>query len=143
MCKKVCILFIGRLICQVQGRCCSAVERVIIDYLSFTDNVTLTIDGVLYLKIFDPYKVMIRTNKYSFVLNNVQLENIIPILNGCAQMLYCHLFHCQASYGVDDVQYAVKQLAQTSMRSELGKISLDTIFQERESLNIAIVGKYM
>ncbi|KAK3777897.1 hypothetical protein RRG08_038143 [Elysia crispata] len=65
-----------------------------------SDNVTLTIDAVLYLRVFDPYK---------------------------------------ASYGVEDPEYAITQLAQTTMRSEIGKIALDTVFRERESLNIAIV----
>ncbi|XP_026576596.1 stomatin-like protein 2, mitochondrial [Pseudonaja textilis] len=64
------------------------------------DNVTLQIDGVLYLRIMDPYK---------------------------------------ASYGVEDPEYAVTQLAQTTMRSELGKLSLDKVFRERESLNASIV----
>lgn len=64
------------------------------------DNVSLRLDGVLYLKIFDPY---------------------------------------QTSYGVDDAEHAITQLAQTTMRSELGKIVLDSVFKERESLNIAIV----
>jgi regulator of protease activity HflC (stomatin/prohibitin superfamily) len=45
----------------------------------------------------------------------------------------------KASYGVEDVQFAVKQLAQTTMRSEVGKIVLDTVFKEREQLNISIV----
>lgn len=64
------------------------------------DNVTLNIDGVLYLKVVDPYR---------------------------------------ASYGVEDPEFAITQLAQTTMRSELGKIALDSVFKERESLNIAIV----
>ncbi|XP_064421474.1 stomatin-like protein 2, mitochondrial isoform X1 [Latimeria chalumnae] len=85
------------------------------------DNVTLQIDGVLYLRIMDPYK---------------------------------------ASYGVEDPEYAVTQLAQTTMRSELGKLTLDKVFRvdgmlraceiqkmdpprprkkERESLNLNIV----
>jgi len=64
------------------------------------DNVTLIIDGILYLKITDPK---------------------------------------QASYGVRDPRYAVTQLAQTTMRSELGKITLDKTFEERESLNTNIV----
>jgi len=64
------------------------------------DNVTLIIDGILYLKITDPK---------------------------------------QASYGVLDPRYAVIQLAQTTMRSELGKITLDKTFEERESLNTNIV----
>ncbi|KAM4709618.1 stomatin-like protein 2, mitochondrial isoform 2-T2 [Discoglossus pictus] len=64
------------------------------------DNVSLSIDGVLYLRILDPYK---------------------------------------ASYGVEDPEYAVTQLAQTTMRSELGKLSLDKVFRERECLNANIV----
>lgn len=47
----------------------------------------------------------------------------------------------QASYGVEDPEYAVTQLAQTTMRSEIGKISLDHVFKERESLNVQIVGE--
>ncbi|PNW69807.1 hypothetical protein CHLRE_19g750847v5 [Chlamydomonas reinhardtii] len=64
------------------------------------DNVTITIDGVLYVKVMDAFK---------------------------------------ASYGVDNALYAVGQLAQTTMRSELGKITLDKTFEEREALNHNIV----
>jgi len=66
------------------------------------DNIQLVVDGVLYLKVLDPYK---------------------------------------ASYGVDDYVYAVTQLAQTTMRSEIGKIELDKTFEEREALNINIVSQ--
>jgi len=45
----------------------------------------------------------------------------------------------QASYGVEDPQFAITQLAQTTMRSELGKISLDDVFRERDTLNQLIV----
>ena len=45
----------------------------------------------------------------------------------------------KASYGVDSALYAVSQLAQTTMRSELGRITLDKTFEEREALNAAIV----
>ena len=38
-----------------------------------------------------------------------------------------------ASYGVNDIYYAMTQLAQTTMRSELGKITLDQTFANRES----------
>jgi len=38
-----------------------------------------------------------------------------------------------ASYGVEDAEYAISQLAQTTMRSEIGKIALDSVFRERES----------
>jgi regulator of protease activity HflC (stomatin/prohibitin superfamily) len=64
------------------------------------DNISLVVDGVLYLKVIDPYK---------------------------------------ASYGIVDYVYAVTQLAQTTMRSEIGKIELDKTFEEREVLNINIV----
>jgi regulator of protease activity HflC (stomatin/prohibitin superfamily) len=47
----------------------------------------------------------------------------------------------KASYGVEDAEFAVTQLAQTTMRSEIGKIALDTLFRERELLNAGIVGK--
>ncbi|XP_076339806.1 stomatin-like protein 2, mitochondrial [Tachypleus tridentatus] len=43
------------------------------------------------------------------------------------------------SYGVEDPEFAITQLSQTRMRSELDKISLDSVFRERESLNIGIV----
>ena len=45
----------------------------------------------------------------------------------------------KATYGVDDYVYAVIQLAQTTMRSELGKLELDRTFEERSSLNSSIV----
>ncbi len=64
------------------------------------DNISLTIDGVLYIKVMEPYK---------------------------------------ASYGIDNYKYAVIQLAQTSMRSELGKLDLDKTFEERDSLNAKII----
>ena len=45
----------------------------------------------------------------------------------------------KSSYGVEDPEFAITQLAQTTMRSEIGKIALDTLFREREDLNRAIV----
>ena len=45
----------------------------------------------------------------------------------------------RASYGVQHAIVAVTQLAQTTMRSELGKITLDKTFEERDSLNRHIV----
>jgi len=42
---------------------------------------------------------------------------------------------------VEDAEFAVVQLAQTTMRSELGKIKLDSVFQERMNLNLCIVGQ--
>lgn len=48
-------------------------------------------------------------------------------------------FFPEASYGVEDPEFAITQLAQTTMRSELGKMTLDKVFRERESLNVSIV----
>ena len=45
----------------------------------------------------------------------------------------------QASYGVENYLFAVTQLAQTAMRSEIGKLDLDETFKERERMNAAIV----
>ena len=45
----------------------------------------------------------------------------------------------KASYGVDDYLFAVTQLSQTTMRSELGKMELDKTFEERDVLNTNIV----
>ncbi len=40
-----------------------------------------------------------------------------------------------ASYGVENLQFAITQLAQTSMRAEIGKLSLDDTFESRENIN--------
>ncbi len=45
----------------------------------------------------------------------------------------------KASYGIDNYRFASAQLAQTTMRSEIGKIDLDNTFSERDSINDAIV----
>lgn len=45
----------------------------------------------------------------------------------------------KASYGINDYVFAVTQLAQTTMRSEIGKIDLDKTFVERMIINTAVV----
>ncbi|WBW74457.1 stomatin [Schizosaccharomyces osmophilus] len=60
------------------------------------DNVSIGLDGVLYIQVYDPYK---------------------------------------ASYGIEDADYAISQLAQTTMRSEIGRLTLDHVLRERQSLN--------
>lgn len=45
----------------------------------------------------------------------------------------------KATYGVENYVFAVTQLAQTTMRSELGKMELDKTFEERDQLNVNIV----
>ena len=44
-----------------------------------------------------------------------------------------------ASYGIANYKFAVSQLAQTTMRSEIGKIVLDKCFEERGNINAAVV----
>ncbi len=65
-----------------------------------TDNVSVSVDGVLYLQVID--------SKLS-------------------------------AYGIDNYRLAASQLAQTSLRSVIGKIELDRTFEERESLNQRVV----
>ena len=64
------------------------------------DNVQVTVDGILYLKVVDPKK---------------------------------------ASYGISDYRFATTQMAQTTMRSEVGKIVLDMTFSERDVINNSVV----
>lgn len=63
------------------------------------DNVSLGVDGVLYLRIMDPKA---------------------------------------ASYGVENLRFAITQLAQTTMRAEIGKLSLDETFESRDNINTEI-----
>jgi len=43
-----------------------------------------------------------------------------------------------ASYGVENLRFAITQLAQTTMRAEIGKITLDATFESRESINAIV-----
>ncbi len=45
----------------------------------------------------------------------------------------------KASYGISDYIQAVVQLAQTTLRSEIGKIDLDRSFEERDKINAAVI----
>lgn len=54
-------------------------------------------------------------------------------------VLYIRVFDAyKASYGVEDAEYAISQLAQTTMRSEIGQLTLDQVLKERAALNINI-----
>ena len=44
----------------------------------------------------------------------------------------------QASYGIEDPEFAITQLAQTTMRSEIGKISLDMLFKVKREAKWSI-----
>ena len=45
----------------------------------------------------------------------------------------------RASYGISDFTYAISQLAQTTLRSEIGRLDLDRTFEERTNINVSVV----
>src|ERR687897_440411 len=47
----------------------------------------------------------------------------------------------RASYGITDYLFAITQLAQTTLRSEVGKIDLDRTFEERTTINTQVVSE--
>jgi regulator of protease activity HflC (stomatin/prohibitin superfamily) len=47
----------------------------------------------------------------------------------------------RASYGISDYNFAISQLAQTNLRSEIGKIELDKTFEERTNINMQVVSE--
>ena len=67
----------------------------------------------------------------------ITADNVSMEIDGC---LYLQVVNSRLSaYGIDNYHYAVAQLAQTSLRSAIGKISLDNTFEARESLNQQVV----
>jgi len=59
---------------------------------------------------------------------------------GVDGVLYLQVLNPErASYGVSDPMFAISQLAQTTLRSEMGKIDLDKTFEERAHINIQVV----
>lgn len=64
-------------------------------------------------------------------------DNIAVEVDG---ILYLQVLDPQkASYGIDNYRFASIQIAQTTMRSVIGKLELDKTFEERETINSAIV----
>ena len=61
---------------------------------------------------------------------------------GVDGVLYIKVLDPQrASYGVADYRFAISQLAQTTLRSEIGKIDLDRTFEERTHINVQVVNE--
>jgi regulator of protease activity HflC (stomatin/prohibitin superfamily) len=59
---------------------------------------------------------------------------------GVDGVIFIQVFDPQmASYGISNYVFSIVQLAQTTMRSEVGKIDLDKTFEERTTINSAIV----
>jgi regulator of protease activity HflC (stomatin/prohibitin superfamily) len=61
---------------------------------------------------------------------------------GVDGILYLKVMNAErASYGISDYIFAITQLAQTTLRSEVGKIDLDRTFEERTTINTQVVGE--
>lgn len=61
---------------------------------------------------------------------------------GVDGVLYMKIMNAElASYGIEDYVFAIMQLAQTTMRSEIGKIDLDRTFEERSTINVQVVSE--
>ena len=59
---------------------------------------------------------------------------------GVDGVLYLQVMDARkASYGIGDYLFAIGQLAQTTLRSEIGKIELDKTFEERSHINLRVV----
>ncbi len=64
-------------------------------------------------------------------------DNISVAIDGI--LFYRIVDPVKASYGIDDHSFAINQIAQTTMRSEIGSIELDVTFESRDNINSAIV----
>jgi regulator of protease activity HflC (stomatin/prohibitin superfamily) len=61
---------------------------------------------------------------------------------GVDGVLYLKVLNAErASYGISDYLFAIIQLAQTTLRSEIGKIDLDKTFEERTNINMSVVSE--
>ena len=61
---------------------------------------------------------------------------------GIDGVLYLQIMDpARASYGISDYHFAISQLAQTTLRSEIGKIDLDRTFEERATINANVVNE--
>lgn len=96
--------------------------------------------------ILIPFLDVIRY-KHSLKENAVDIPEQVCITRDNVQVhvdgvLYMKVLNPErASYGVSDYLFAISQLAQTALRSEVGKIDLDRTFEERTHINTQVVNE--
>jgi regulator of protease activity HflC (stomatin/prohibitin superfamily) len=96
--------------------------------------------------ILFPFMDVIRY-KHSLKENAVDIPAQICITRDNVQVqvdgvLYMKVLNPErASYGISDFNFAISQLAQTTLRSEVGKIDLDKTFEERTNINTQVVSE--
>lgn len=111
-------------IVQRLGKFRAALQPGINYVIPFFDNVAYK--HTLKEKAFDiPEQVCITKDNVQVTVDGVIFIQVIDPV--------------KASYGISDYAFAITQLAQTTMRSEIGKIDLDKTFEERTTINRAVV----
>src|SRR5215510_8994850 len=91
------------------------------------------IDRIAYRHTLKEQAVDI-TEQVCITRDNVQV--------GVDGVLYLQVLDArQASYGITNYIFAISQLAQTTLRSEIGKIDLDRTFEERQMINASVVAE--
>jgi regulator of protease activity HflC (stomatin/prohibitin superfamily) len=85
--------------------------------------------------------------KHSLKENAIDIPEQVCITRDNVQVhvdgvLYLKVLNAElASYGIADYIFAITQLAQTTLRSEMGKIELDRTFEERGHINLQVVSE--
>ena len=85
--------------------------------------------------------------KHSLKENAIDIPEQVCITRDNVQVhvdgvLYLKVLNAElASYGIADFNFAITQLAQTTLRSEMGKIELDRTFEERGHINLQVVSE--
>jgi regulator of protease activity HflC (stomatin/prohibitin superfamily) len=85
--------------------------------------------------------------KHTLKEQAIDIDEQICITNDNVQVgvdgvLYMQVLDpARASYGIGNYMFAISQLAQTTLRSEIGKIDLDRTFEERGAINANVVAE--